>query len=192
MSSTGLAARSSSRLAEGQRGGAPALEPGYTSAGGQVHQGIAAANRRLEPEGHRRNRRKTPTSSAGSQHTVCVWKGIFCRRRKSGCLGLLSSGSTSQAERIACYACIEIGLSRLGYRPSGHNEGIVQDSEDEGAETSGKIRLGVAVSLNGSQAWKDWLWRFAHHSRLDVAKLIDKALIHYAASEGFSEPSPRR
>ena len=59
-------------------------------------------------------------------------------------------------------------------------------------EASPKVRLGVAVTLKGSPEWKAWLERFADHTRLDVAKLIDKALIHYAASEGFSEASPRR
>lgn len=59
-------------------------------------------------------------------------------------------------------------------------------------ESPAKIRLGVAVTLKGSPEWKAWLERFADHTRLDVAKLIDKALVHYAESEGFSEASPRR
>lgn len=50
------------------------------------------------------------------------------------------------------------------------------------SETPTKTRLGVAVALKASRAWNDWLERFARHSRLDVAKLIDKVLVHYAAS----------
>ena len=49
MSPTGLTALSSNRLAKRQRGGALALEPGFSSAGGQVFQRIAATHRRLEP-----------------------------------------------------------------------------------------------------------------------------------------------
>lgn len=58
-------------------------------------------------------------------------------------------------------------------------------------ETPPKMRQGVAVTFNGSPGWKALLERFANHPRLDVAKLIDKALVRYATSEGFSEASPR-
>lgn len=41
-------------------------------------------------------------------------------------------------------------------------------------------------------AWGEWLERFAKHQRLDVAKLIDRALASYAEAEGFDEAPPDR
>jgi hypothetical protein len=78
------------------------------------------------------------------------------------------------------------------YRPRGAMKTSSKVAKKKPSETPTMIRLGVAVTLKGSQAWKDRLERFAHRSRLDVAKLFDRALAHYAASEGFTEESPRR
>ena len=60
------------------------------------------------------------------------------------------------------------------------------------ATASTKSPLGVAVTLKGSAEWKEWLVELAGHCRLDVAKVIDKALIDYAKSEGFDRDAPRR
>jgi hypothetical protein len=49
-----------------------------------------------------------------------------------------------------------------------------------------------AVRLACSPEWKDWVERLADHCRLDVAKVIDRALIDYARKEGFDEEAPSR
>jgi hypothetical protein len=50
----------------------------------------------------------------------------------------------------------------------------------------------IAVTLRGSPDWKVWLEALARHTRLDVAKVIDRALIDFARKEGFDEDAPRR
>ena len=39
---------------------------------------------------------------------------------------------------------------------------------------------------------RDWINRGARHCRLDVAKLIDLAVISYLHEQGFTEPPPER
>jgi hypothetical protein len=53
-------------------------------------------------------------------------------------------------------------------------------------------RLAIAVTLRGSEPWKAWVEGLANHCRLDVAKVIDRALIDYARKEGFNKEAPRR
>jgi hypothetical protein len=53
-------------------------------------------------------------------------------------------------------------------------------------------RPGIAVTLRGSPEWKEWLEGLAFHCRLDVAKVIDRALIDYAKKEGYGREAPRR
>jgi hypothetical protein len=53
-------------------------------------------------------------------------------------------------------------------------------------------RPAIAVTLRGSEAWKAWVEGLANHCRLDVAKVIDRALIDYARKEGFNKEAPRR
>jgi hypothetical protein len=50
--------------------------------------------------------------------------------------------------------------------------------------------LSQRLSLRGSPAWKAWVEALATHSRLDVAKLIDRALIDFATKEGFKDKAP--
>ena len=50
----------------------------------------------------------------------------------------------------------------------------------------------IAVTLRGSQEWKAWLEALAKHARLDVAKVIDRAVIDFAKKEGFEPEAPRR
>ncbi|MGZ5996115.1 MAG: hypothetical protein ACXWN0_10580 [Isosphaeraceae bacterium] len=50
----------------------------------------------------------------------------------------------------------------------------------------------IAVTLRGSAEWKAWLEALARHTRLDVAKVIDRALIDLAKKEGFTEEAPAR
>jgi hypothetical protein len=50
----------------------------------------------------------------------------------------------------------------------------------------------IAVTLRGSKEWKAWLEALAKHARLDVAKVIDRAVIDFAKKEGFSDPPPDR
>jgi len=53
-------------------------------------------------------------------------------------------------------------------------------------------RPSIAVTLRGGPDWKEWLEGFADHCRSDVSKVIDKALIQYAKSEGYNREAPRR
>jgi hypothetical protein len=50
----------------------------------------------------------------------------------------------------------------------------------------------IAVTLRGSPEWKAWVEALAKHTRLDVAKVIDRALIDFAAKEGFEQAAPER
>jgi hypothetical protein len=50
----------------------------------------------------------------------------------------------------------------------------------------------VAVTLKGREEWKPWIEPLARHSRLDVAKLIDRAVIDFAKREGFEPEAPER
>lgn len=50
----------------------------------------------------------------------------------------------------------------------------------------------IAVTLRGSQEWKSWLEALAKHARLDVAKVIDRAVIDFAKKEGFGPEAPKR
>lgn len=53
-------------------------------------------------------------------------------------------------------------------------------------------RPAIAVTLRGSPEWKSWVEDLADHCRLDVAKVIDRALIDYARKEGFKAEAPQR
>lgn len=61
-----------------------------------------------------------------------------------------------------------------------------------GRKPSGQPRKAVAVTLKGSEEWKAWIEALARHSRLDVAKLIDRAVIEFAKKEGFEPEAPER
>ena len=50
----------------------------------------------------------------------------------------------------------------------------------------------IAVTIKGDPEWKEWLEDLAGYCRVDVAKVIDKALIGYAKSEGYDQEAPRR
>jgi hypothetical protein len=53
-------------------------------------------------------------------------------------------------------------------------------------------RRAVAVTLKGSEKWKEWLEGLATHCRSDVAKVIDRALVELAKREGYDAPAPLR
>ena len=57
-----------------------------------------------------------------------------------------------------------------------------------GAEGIEPSRLPCA----GRAEWKAWVEALAAHSRLDVAKVIDRALIDFATKEGFTTKAPER
>lgn len=61
-----------------------------------------------------------------------------------------------------------------------------------GRKPSGQPRKPVAVTLKGSEEWKSWLEDLARSSRLDVSKLIDRALVEFAKREGFKAEAPER
>jgi hypothetical protein len=50
----------------------------------------------------------------------------------------------------------------------------------------------IAVTLRGSPEWKEWVEALARHARLDVAKVIDRALVDFARKEGFDQEAPER
>jgi hypothetical protein len=47
------------------------------------------------------------------------------------------------------------------------------------------------LGIRGSEAYKDWLLRFAEQQRSDMADLVDDALEAYARAEGFELPPKR-
>lgn len=53
-------------------------------------------------------------------------------------------------------------------------------------------RKAIAVVIKGGPDWKAWLEGLADYCRTDVAKVIDKALIQYAKTEGYGHEAPRR
>jgi hypothetical protein len=53
-------------------------------------------------------------------------------------------------------------------------------------------RPAIAVTLRGGPDWKGWVEGLANHCRMDVAKVIDRALIDYARKEGFKPEAPQR
>jgi hypothetical protein len=60
------------------------------------------------------------------------------------------------------------------------------------SRASGGKASTIAVTLRGSEEWKEWVERLADHCRSDVAKTIDRALVLLAKSEGFTEEPPAR
>ena len=50
----------------------------------------------------------------------------------------------------------------------------------------------IAVTLRGSPEWKSWVEAAGEAWRLDVAKVIDRALIDFAIKEGFDQEAPER
>ena len=59
-------------------------------------------------------------------------------------------------------------------------------------EGSKPERRPVAVTMKGSEEWKEWLERAAAHSRMSVSMFLDFATVQYAKSQGFDEPPPDR
>jgi hypothetical protein len=53
-------------------------------------------------------------------------------------------------------------------------------------------RPAIAVTLRGSPEWKAWVEGLAEYCRLDVAKLIDRALVDMARKEGYNVDAPSR
>ena len=48
-----------------------------------------------------------------------------------------------------------------------------------------------AITIRGSQEWKDWLEQFALKLRSKPTSVIDRALAKLAEQEGFPEPPQR-
>jgi hypothetical protein len=53
-------------------------------------------------------------------------------------------------------------------------------------------RKTIAVTIKGSPQWKQWIDGLAEHCRLDVAKVIDVAVVRYAEAEGYAPKAPQR
>lgn len=50
----------------------------------------------------------------------------------------------------------------------------------------------IAITIKGSEEWRDWVNRGAKHCRRSVAVAIDDALVLYFKKSGFNEPPPER
>lgn len=50
---------------------------------------------------------------------------------------------------------------------------------------------GTAISIKGSDEWRDWVSVLADHARTDTAKLIDGLLVEYARKHGLPNPPKR-
>jgi hypothetical protein len=53
-------------------------------------------------------------------------------------------------------------------------------------------RRTIAVTLKGSEEWKEWVEAGARFCRTDVAKLFDASVVHYLKSRGFEQEAPER
>lgn len=53
-------------------------------------------------------------------------------------------------------------------------------------------RKDMVLALKGSPEWKDWVDALAEHCRTDLSKLVDRALVDLAKSEGFDPKPPQR
>ena len=53
-------------------------------------------------------------------------------------------------------------------------------------------RKTIAVTIKGSPEWKDWIDGLARHCRLDVAKVIDLAVVQFARGQGYASEAPER
>lgn len=53
-------------------------------------------------------------------------------------------------------------------------------------------RKSIAVTIKGGPEWKAWIDGLARHCRLDVAKVIDLAVVQFAKGEGYTPPAPER
>jgi hypothetical protein len=61
--------------------------------------------------------------------------------------------------------------------------------EPEPRPASGRKNVLV---VQGTEAWRDWLKRFATFRRLSVVATVDQAIIESASKHGFTEPAPPR
>jgi hypothetical protein len=52
--------------------------------------------------------------------------------------------------------------------------------------------LSRMVTLHVSPEWKGWIDGLARHCRLDVAKVIDLAVVQFAQAEGYAPKAPER
>jgi hypothetical protein len=89
----------------------------------------------------------------------------------------------------------------MGTNPIQSTPGENGADPDRGASTVGKPKKDAkkaepmkpkTVGIRATGEWAAWLDRGAKHCRLDVAKLIDKAVAVYLKKEGFDEPPPVR
>jgi hypothetical protein len=69
---------------------------------------------------------------------------------------------------------------------------VIVAKKKTGAGAKKAAAPAIAVTLRGSPEWKAWVEGFAEDRRLDVAKLIDRALIEYAKAEGYTPKAPPR
>lgn len=50
----------------------------------------------------------------------------------------------------------------------------------------------TAITVKGSQEWREWVNRGAKYCRTEVAKVVDAALVDYFKARGFTEEAPER
>jgi TolB-like protein len=70
--------------------------------------------------------------------------------------------------------------------------GSAMMAKKKAARPAAADRKTIAVTIKGSPAWKDWIDGLADHCRLDVAKVIDLAVVRFAEAEGYNQKAPQR
>lgn len=53
-------------------------------------------------------------------------------------------------------------------------------------------RRPTALTVKGSEEWREWVERGAKFCRTDSSKLVDAALAEYLKARGFPDPPPER
>jgi hypothetical protein len=69
---------------------------------------------------------------------------------------------------------------------------LLVGADPDAVEVVGPGRAAIAVTLRGPPEWKDRVLGLADHCRMDVSKVIDRALIDYARKESYNEEAPSR
>jgi hypothetical protein len=88
----------------------------------------------------------------------------------------------------------------MGTNPIQSTPGENGADPDRGASTVGKPKKGAkaeplppkTIGVRASGEWAAWVERLAKRHRVDVAKLIDLALVEFAEKRKHDEPPPER
>jgi hypothetical protein len=109
-------------------------------------------------------------------------------------LATMEGGRSIEAEIHGRFAHLRIGRTEQ-FRPDSDlmafiGMPLLVGANPDASEAIGPVML--SIRLVGAPEWKDWVEGLAGHCRLDVSKLIDRALIDYAKKEGYKKEAPSR